>query len=174
MQSILANFWQSHNKHEAWWWFKIKIKPEPNANVSLPLDEVLGEFCLNWLELILLYYLLVVGVVSSEDARQTTMTMTMKNPVGITLRRLRVSAINWKKESIDAGSTATAIIMVRLKGRGERKKSGIIILPKEQSLYQMWSSSKELYLLYYVPLIWQPLMPFISKSKSKKRLKSNS
>lgn len=105
--------------------------------MSLPLDEVLGEFCLNWLELILLYYLLVVGVVSSEDARQTKMTMTMKNPVGITLRRLRVSAINWKKESIDAGSTATAIIMVRLKGRGERKKSGIIILPKEQSLYQM-------------------------------------
>jgi hypothetical protein len=46
MQSILAIFLHSHNKHEAWW-FKIKIKSKPNPDMSLPLDEAPGEYCLS-------------------------------------------------------------------------------------------------------------------------------
>jgi hypothetical protein len=46
MQSILANFLHSHDKHEAWW-FKIKIKPKPNPGMSLPLVEAPGEYCLS-------------------------------------------------------------------------------------------------------------------------------
>jgi hypothetical protein len=43
MQSLLAKFLHSHDKHEAWW-FKVKIKPKPNAS---PLDEAPGEYCLS-------------------------------------------------------------------------------------------------------------------------------
>jgi hypothetical protein len=48
MQSTLANFLHSHNKHEAWWFkIKIKIKPKPNAAMSSPLDEAPGKYCLS-------------------------------------------------------------------------------------------------------------------------------
>jgi hypothetical protein len=46
MQSLLAKFLHSHDKHEAWW-FKVKIKPKPNADMSSPLDEAPGEYCLS-------------------------------------------------------------------------------------------------------------------------------
>jgi hypothetical protein len=46
MQSLLAKFLHSHDKHEAWW-FKVKIKPKPNADMSSPLDEASGEYCLS-------------------------------------------------------------------------------------------------------------------------------
>jgi hypothetical protein len=46
MRSILAIFLHSHDKHEAWC-FKIKIKPKPNPDMSLPLDEAPGEYCLS-------------------------------------------------------------------------------------------------------------------------------
>jgi hypothetical protein len=36
----------SHDKHETWW-FKIKIKPKPNPDMSSPLDEAPGEYCLS-------------------------------------------------------------------------------------------------------------------------------
>jgi hypothetical protein len=46
MQSLLlAKFLHSHNKHKAWW-FKVNIKPKPNADMSSPLDEALGKYCL--------------------------------------------------------------------------------------------------------------------------------
>jgi hypothetical protein len=48
MQYILANVLHSHDKHEAWWFkIKIKIKPKPNPDMSLPLDEAPGEYCLS-------------------------------------------------------------------------------------------------------------------------------
>jgi hypothetical protein len=46
MHSIRANFLYSHNHHEAWW-FKIKTKPKPNPDMSSPLDEAPGEYCLS-------------------------------------------------------------------------------------------------------------------------------
>jgi hypothetical protein len=46
MQSILAIFLHSHDKHEAWW-LKIRIKPKLNPDMSLPLDEAPGEYCLS-------------------------------------------------------------------------------------------------------------------------------
>jgi hypothetical protein len=46
MQWLLAKFFHSHGKHEAWW-FKVKIKPKLNAaDMSLPLDEGPGKYCL--------------------------------------------------------------------------------------------------------------------------------
>jgi hypothetical protein len=42
---LLAKFLHSHDKHEAWW-FKVKIKSKPNADMSSPLDEAPGEYCL--------------------------------------------------------------------------------------------------------------------------------
>jgi hypothetical protein len=35
----------SHDKHKAWW-FKAKIKPKPNADMSSPMDEAPGKYCL--------------------------------------------------------------------------------------------------------------------------------
>jgi hypothetical protein len=46
MQSILAIFLHSLDKHEVWW-FTIKIKSKPNADMSSPLDETPGEYCLS-------------------------------------------------------------------------------------------------------------------------------
>jgi hypothetical protein len=45
-QLLLAKFLHSHDKHEAWW-LKVKIKPKPNAEMSSPLDEAPGEYCLS-------------------------------------------------------------------------------------------------------------------------------
>ncbi|WP_288993340.1 hypothetical protein [uncultured Marinobacter sp.] len=46
MQLLLAKFLHSHDKHEAWW-FKVKIKPKQNVDMSSPLDEAPGEYCLS-------------------------------------------------------------------------------------------------------------------------------
>jgi hypothetical protein len=46
MQSLLAKFLHSHDKHEAWW-FKIKKKPKRNADMSSPLDEAPDEYSLS-------------------------------------------------------------------------------------------------------------------------------
>jgi hypothetical protein len=44
MQSLLAKFLHSQDKHEAWW-FKVKIKAKPNVDMSLALDEAPGQHC---------------------------------------------------------------------------------------------------------------------------------
>jgi hypothetical protein len=46
MLSLLAKFLHSLNNHMAWW-FKVKIKPKQNADMSSPLDEAPGEYCLS-------------------------------------------------------------------------------------------------------------------------------
>ncbi len=46
MQSILAKFFHSHDKHKTWW-FWVKIKPKADANGSSPSDEAPGEYCLS-------------------------------------------------------------------------------------------------------------------------------
>ena len=48
MQSILASFLHSHDKHEAWWFkIKIKIKSKPNSDTAFPFDEAPGEYCIS-------------------------------------------------------------------------------------------------------------------------------
>jgi hypothetical protein len=47
MQSLLAQFLHSHDKHDEAWWFKVKIKPIPNVDMSLVLDEAPGKHCLS-------------------------------------------------------------------------------------------------------------------------------
>jgi hypothetical protein len=47
MQSLLAKFLHSHDKHHKDWWFKVKIKPKPNVDMSLALDEAPGKHCLS-------------------------------------------------------------------------------------------------------------------------------
>jgi hypothetical protein len=47
MQSILAKFLHSHNKHEAWW-FKVKIKAKVDTNVLPPCNEATcKKYCLS-------------------------------------------------------------------------------------------------------------------------------
>jgi hypothetical protein len=46
MQSLLAKFLHSHDKHAAWW-LKVRIKPKPNVDMSSPLDEAPGGYCLS-------------------------------------------------------------------------------------------------------------------------------
>jgi hypothetical protein len=47
MQSLLAKFLHSHDKHDEAWWLKVKIKRKPNADMSLALDEAPGKHCLS-------------------------------------------------------------------------------------------------------------------------------
>jgi hypothetical protein len=47
MQSLLAKFLHSLDKHDQAWWFKVKIKPKPDVDMSLTLDEVPIKHCLS-------------------------------------------------------------------------------------------------------------------------------
>jgi hypothetical protein len=42
----LSKFLRAHQQYKSWW-FKIKIVPNADSNVTSPLDEAPGEYCLS-------------------------------------------------------------------------------------------------------------------------------
>ncbi len=70
MQSLLAKFLHSHDKHDEAWWLKVKIKPKPNADMSSPLDEAPGGYCLSTLLGITMRQLAWYVLISSNLAKK--------------------------------------------------------------------------------------------------------